>query len=282
MNENNNAIGQALKTLRQYWGMTQKQWAAGIISPAYYSKVESGKAEISAKALFQLIEVHDLSMKVFISLVSTGTGSPIENIKEEILLAQNTGKLIEINKIAQKIKEMNSLGRANRELIDLFIKGAKAWVAGTNKDISEEDKKMARALILKSDWDRSSFLSLAILISLFDINEAYLLIMSAINYYTKYNKVPGEAKLMQAILSYLNYFCRNGVKKQYVETPIKFMRKLAKRGYASMGYNILCTYYEALVDKDYEKAKIIAGYLKDSNCFWAIANTMKKDEFINE
>lgn len=271
-----NSIGKALKDVRQYWGMTQEQWASGVISTSYYSKVESGKAEITAKDLFQIVKANNMSILMISGMTSVhGKGSPIEKIKDQILIAQTTGKTEEIDKVIQNIEQSYNLSQENHKLINLFIEGATVWITGNNKNVSEDDKKSAKDLILKSNWDRSSFLSLAILISLFDINEGYMLIMSAINYYSEVNKVPGEMKLVLAIINYLNYSWRNGVNKKYIEIPIKFVRKMS-RGPIGMGYKVLCTYYEALFEHDYEKAEVVAECLRYSNCSWMISNTSEE------
>lgn len=273
-----NSIGKALKDIRQYWGVTQEQWASGVISTSYYSKIESGKAEITAKDLFQIVKANDISISMISGMASVhGKGSPIEKIKDQILIAQTTGKIEEVYKVIQDIEQSYNLSQENRKLIDLFIEGATVWITGNNKKVSEEDKKSAKDLILKSNWDRSSFLSLAILISLFDINEGYMLIMSAINYYSKANKVPGEMKLVLAIINYFNYSWRNGVSKKYVEIPIKFVRKMAN-GPIGMGYKVLCTYYEALFEHDHGKAEAAADCLKYSNSFWMISNTSEENQ----
>lgn len=59
-------IGEKLRRARISLGLSQKQMAAGIVSPSFYSRVENGVSKISATNLIKILAVHNLSVAEFL------------------------------------------------------------------------------------------------------------------------------------------------------------------------------------------------------------------------
>ena len=77
-------IGDLLYKYRQSLGLTLSEMSADIVSISYYSKVEKGQHRISAEDLFDILNVHSISLETFINEL-TEEGGTLDFIQQKIL-----------------------------------------------------------------------------------------------------------------------------------------------------------------------------------------------------
>lgn len=98
-------IGTMLRNKRKMLGLTQDQFIHGIISKSFYSKVERGLNEISAKDLFAILEANNINLNDFIN--NAGSTSKSDRLKVEILVAFNNKNKHEVQELNKKIQVSN-------------------------------------------------------------------------------------------------------------------------------------------------------------------------------
>ena len=98
-------IGTMLRNKRKILGLTQDQFIHGIISKSFYSKVERGLNEISAKDLFAILEANNINLNDFIN--NAGSTSKSDRLKVEILVAFNNKNKHEVQELNKKIQVSN-------------------------------------------------------------------------------------------------------------------------------------------------------------------------------
>ena len=98
-------IGTMLRNKRKILGLTQDQFIHGIISKSFYSKVERGLNEISAKDLFAILEANNINLNDFIN--NAGSTSKSDRLKVEILVAFNNKNIHEVQELNKKIQVSN-------------------------------------------------------------------------------------------------------------------------------------------------------------------------------
>ena len=99
-------IGQILKKERKIRGLTQEEFVKEIISESYYSKVERGLNEISAKDLFAILDHNNISEEEFISKLHDSKDSE-KDLEIELLQAFYHKDIKEINNIFETISNSN-------------------------------------------------------------------------------------------------------------------------------------------------------------------------------
>lgn len=98
-------ISETLKIIRLNKGLTQKEFVKGIISPSFYSKVESGENKISATYLFELLDKLDVSLNEFNFIFRNYKGEEIETIFRQIKTAYYTEDSLRLRDIYDTIKK---------------------------------------------------------------------------------------------------------------------------------------------------------------------------------
>ncbi|MBA1393260.1 XRE family transcriptional regulator, partial [Lactobacillus sp. XV13L] len=80
-------VGQLLKQYRREKNLTQKQMAAGIISPSFYAKVEKGQHEINATDFLAILQVQEIDLIEFMQKynLSQESSSYFEQYLEQLV-----------------------------------------------------------------------------------------------------------------------------------------------------------------------------------------------------
>ena len=136
-------IGELLKEYRQKKGLTQKQFADGIVSTSYYSKVEKNEHRITAEDLIAVLEHNDIPMWSFLKRLSLKEDFQHEYIKKinnEVLDAYYHSDRKKIKKIRQEIE---NAAIHNKEEHLLSIDG---WLEGLKTKDEEPNWKVRNAL----------------------------------------------------------------------------------------------------------------------------------------
>lgn len=86
------------KVLRNYrigLGLTQKEMAADIISPSFYSRVESGKSKITVDDLLNILKLHKINISDFFNQLddSTASSSDQKDIVTDLLFNHDLSKI---------------------------------------------------------------------------------------------------------------------------------------------------------------------------------------------
>lgn len=84
-------IGEALKQTRLRAGLTQKEMAAGIITPSAYSKIERGVHSVDAEVLIRILSEHHFDVTGFFAQLNFQTSKEEPNFEllNQISFAQN-------------------------------------------------------------------------------------------------------------------------------------------------------------------------------------------------
>ena len=101
-------IGEALKQTRLRAGLTQKEMAAGIITPSAYSKIERGVHSVDAEVLIRILSEHHFDVTGFFAQLNFQTSKEEPNFEllNQISFAQNKKDLEALDKISAQVKKM--------------------------------------------------------------------------------------------------------------------------------------------------------------------------------
>lgn len=81
-------IGTQLKKTRLYLGLTKEQFSAGIVTEAYYSRVENNKNHLKMKDLLEILERSQVSLYDFFEPIiheDTFSREPVNTRAQEML-----------------------------------------------------------------------------------------------------------------------------------------------------------------------------------------------------
>lgn len=263
-----NSIGAVLKQVRKELGLTQKQMAAGVVSPSYYSKVENGQHEIDAKALFSILDLHNYSINKFYERVLPGdsiNNSFFWTFEKKIVDAVNAGNKKDFENVVKEFNEIKSSNIEGIDTIRVLIAVGQTRLVGTNKEISEDTKKLEKELIRGRDGKSCVYVLLANAIVLFDVDEGYVLMMEAISFFnrSKDNNNEDTLQLAAAACNYIEMCYEEKVNKKYILPIIHFVKNLPMDP-SYIGNKLIIAYSEALFEHDEEKIEMMRKVFKES------------------
>ena len=136
-------IGELLKEYRQRKGLTQKQFADGIVSTSYYSKVEKNEHRITAEDLIALLEHNNISLWSFFKKLALNADFEHYqhlSIEEEAIDAyyHSDKKRLELLK-----QQVDGSKIPNKNELSLSISG---WIECMKSDDEEPDLKLREKL----------------------------------------------------------------------------------------------------------------------------------------
>ena len=108
-------IGNRLKNIRKFLGLTQLEFSGNIVTESFYSRVENGKSDISISKLIELLNYNHISLYEFFEPAFQG------NIEQQIILAF----LDKDSERLRKYQPQNDQEKAIRNLL-LEILGGKS------------------------------------------------------------------------------------------------------------------------------------------------------------
>ncbi len=266
-------IGEALKQTRLRAGLTQKEMAAGIITPSAYSKIERGVHSVDAEVLISILSEHHFDVTGFFAQFNFQTSKEEPNFEllNQISFAQNKKDLEALDKISAQVKKYGKIPFN----IEFRLQDAYAWVLHSNKMVTPEMKKKIKSLILNKEWDRPTYHYLSQAIILLDIDDAYYYVDSAFKAFHK-NKIQDTFTLQFVALiavNFLNCCYHQHASNAYAKRAIDFLRSLPLDPVIGF-YSIIATYYEALFDNDQETKDMVVKILKKCGYLPLIQDTL--------
>lgn len=279
---NKYSIGPALKTIRKELGLTQEQMVGNVITQTYYSKVENGKAQIGAKLLFQILNLHNYDISKFYErFISSGSEnkSAFWYFESEMVNIGNSKDAKGLNKIKQELRDIEDSNIEGIDTLKLLLAVDEVLVKGTNQGISQETKDLAKRLIRGRDGNSCVYVLLQASMLLFDVDEGYVLMMEAIKFY-HHDKDRYEEDTLQLAMAATNYVKTCWMKKadkKYALPVINFIKNLPQAS-IYIGVKLLADYYEALFNHEDAKVRMIRQIFKDSKAYLAIKDTVQDDD----
>ena len=130
-------IGELLKEYRQKKGLTQKQFADGIVSTSYYSKVEKNEHRITVEDLVKILEHNDIAM--WMKTVQQALDSTQINIKG----IDDVPTIVNQNNTQINVNVEDNLSRESREKIMDALQAILGSVESNGQDmVLENDNKI--------------------------------------------------------------------------------------------------------------------------------------------
>lgn len=136
-------IGELLKEYRQKKGLTQKQFADGIVSTSYYSKVEKNEHRITVEDLVKILEHNDIAMWTFfrrLSLKGDFQHEYIIKLENDVLDAYYHSNKNRIEEIRQEVEKSTV---PNKDEYLLLIDG---WLENLKTEDEEPNLEVRKAL----------------------------------------------------------------------------------------------------------------------------------------
>lgn len=136
-------IGELLKENRLEKGLTQKQFADGIVSTSYYSKVEKNEHRITAEDLIAVLEHNNIPLWSFFKELSLKGNFQHEykiNLEAEVMDAYYRSDSKKLEEIIREFKNSNEPDKKD----DLLI--VEGWLESLKEDDEEPNIKVREAL----------------------------------------------------------------------------------------------------------------------------------------
>ena len=136
-------IGELLKEYRQKKGLTQKQFADGIVSTSYYSKVEKDEHRITAEDLIAVLEHNNIPLWSFFKELSLKGNFQHEykiNLEAEVMDAYYHSDSKRLEEIIQDLNNSNEPDKKD----DLLI--VEGWLESLKEDDEEPNIEVREAL----------------------------------------------------------------------------------------------------------------------------------------
>lgn len=136
-------IGELLKENRLEKGLTQKQFADGIVSTSYYSKVEKNEHRITAEDLIAVLEHNNIPLWSFFKELSLKGNFQHEykiNLEAEVMDAYYHSDSKRLEEIIQDLNNSNEPDKKD----DLLI--VEGWLESLKEDDEEPNIEVREAL----------------------------------------------------------------------------------------------------------------------------------------
>lgn len=136
-------IGELLKEERMEKGLTQKQFADGIVSTSYYSKVEKNEHRITAEDLIAVLEHNNIPLWSFFKELSLKGNFQHEykiNLEAEVMDAYYHSDSKRLEEIIQDLNNSNEPDKKD----DLLI--VEGWLESLKEDDEEPNIEVREAL----------------------------------------------------------------------------------------------------------------------------------------
>lgn len=136
-------IGELLKEYRQKKRLTQKQFADGIVSTSYYSKVEKDEHRITAEDLIAVLEHNNIPLWSFFKELSLKGNFQHEykiNLEAEVMDAYYHSDSKRLEEIIQDLNNSNEPDKKD----DLLI--VEGWLESLKEDDEEPNIEVREAL----------------------------------------------------------------------------------------------------------------------------------------
>lgn len=270
-------IGEALRYEQRIKGYTNKQMAAGIVSQATYSKVINNQQKLASDLLIKLLFYHDIDIESFFEKLKS-TYMPKKKIEEKqvvnrIIEAFNTHNVFQAERYLKKLEALNI---NNDRLLQ-----SELAVAYLKNDINNVNSKLIDKILYEVNksinWI-ADIKSLSLFTTAMIILPSEKIELEMRLFFNKLERLDTiDKKLVEryAMLcdNYLHwrYEHKEELRSKNIDYSIKYLKTLPDIPLLAI-YRISGLYYEALFDKNYNKARKIKNQLLDFNCKAGVKN----------
>ncbi|MFD1124118.1 helix-turn-helix domain-containing protein [Lentilactobacillus raoultii] len=199
-------LPQLLKAKRLELGLSQKDMAAGVISPSFYSKVENGIHDLNTIELIKILKMHSIPVVDFVAQIAkdihpSKSALDFEALRTELYTAFFDANTKAVGAILTRLKKESQKGDRIQYLETL---GKLILVILTDKvnELSDTEKQQIRCQIFKSDgWTKTSLSLFSDAMDLFGFDELAVLIHSVLKQ-ARSKKSPdmGYQRIMASIM----------------------------------------------------------------------------------
>lgn len=227
-------IGKTLKIIRENKGLTQHAFSKDIVTPSYYSKIESGTSKISAELLFEILEASNITIQEFYYIKKSYKSESQISVLKQIRLHFNKGDLVALESLNKELNEMSS-----DENYFLLINNLINYLKGNKLDESTLNT-LKDYLVNVPGWGHYEFQLFSLCSYLFEADTLILLFSNVIRNIDKYEEfINYEQDLLITLINLVQSF----LSKSRLEDAHYFLR-LAK----STHKNPLFIYERLLID----------------------------------
>lgn len=219
-------IGELLKEYRLKNGLTQKQFADGIISTSYYSKVEKNEHRITVEDLVTILEHNNIAMWSFfrkLSLKGDLQHEYIIKLENDVLDAYYHSDKKKIEEIREDVEDSTV---PNKDEYLLTIDG---WLEILKKDDEEPNLEVRKALKDKifniPDINKDKLNLFCNFMEFYDLESNVMITKNAINKFIDSNDTESQEVLL-AIMDNLLYLSIKENNFNYVNYIISNAEKL--------------------------------------------------------
>lgn len=251
-------VGERLKEVRKSLKLNKTQMVSGTISRSFYSRVEKNENMINARDLMEIMYSHEVPMVKFCQGLGN-TRPQIYAYHERILYAYLKKDVDALNDIYHK-----------GNFADLRIKSFIILLISKLEGQTEEAKKIIQQdlsynCLQENNWNEENLWFTFFILDLYDFNQVRNLIDMFFNKYHAKNVDEYTMRLVSRILvKYLDLCFKQGKRNNEMNQAIKFLKLLPNKVEFGI-YKILATYYEELLDDNFENAQLIADLLQDKD-----------------
>lgn len=219
-------IGELLKEYRQKKGLTQKQFADGIVSTSYYSKVEKNEHRITVEDLVKILEHNDIAMWTFfrrLSLKGDFQHEYIIKLENDVLDAYYHSNKNRIEEIRQEVEKSTV---PNKDEYLLLIDG---WLENLKTEDEEPNLEVRKALKDKifniPDITKEKLNLFCNFMEFYDLESNVMITKNAIDKFIDSNDTESQEVLL-AIIDNLLYLSIKENNYNYVDYLISNAEKL--------------------------------------------------------
>ena len=240
-------IGNRLKNIRVFLGLTQEQFCASIVTESFYSRVENNKNNISMKDLVEILNFHHISLYDFFLSVD------VKNIKKRIIQSF-------LDRDSVGLKECKKLLNSSR--YDSEFKLMFAILDSNTDQLSDGFKWRAQKQLLQiGKLDEDSLFNICLLIPIIDFRSSQILI----NYLLQFDEERRNDGLLtrllyNALLSFL-WRCHQKKDKAEMERILNFLKEKPVTSLLFLENNMV-NCYEYLLKGNYTTLKDTVEILK--------------------
>lgn len=251
-------IGERLKEIRESLKLNRTQMVSGTISRSFYSRVERNENLISTGDLMKIMYSHEVPMVKFCQGLGN-TQPQLHVYQKRILYAYLKGDVDALDKIYHE-------GNFADSRIKSFIILLASKIEGRIEEAKEIiQKDPSYSCLQGNDWNEENLWFTFFIIDLYDFNQVQNLIDTLFNKYHAKDVDECTMRLVSRILvRYLDLCFKQGKRNDEMKEAIELLKLLPSNVEFGV-YKILVTYYEELLDGNFENAQLIVDLLQNED-----------------
>lgn len=259
-------IGELLKEYRLEKGLTQKQFADGVVSTSYYSKVEKNEHRITAEDLITILEHNDIPMWSFFRVLSQKGNFQHQynvNLEAEVLDAYYHSDRKRLEQL-RKDMENSPINEEKRLMVD-------GWLECLKDDNEKPNLALRKALKNKifslPNLNKEKLILFCNFMEFYDFNSNIMIAKKAINKLIDSNETEIQEALLAIIVNLL-YLSIKQNNYHYTDYLLSSAEKLPLKPQFFL-YKDLVQLYKQLIDyhfsqhqSDLKKCHLIVANIK--------------------